>query len=140
MTPAFGAEEAEAVIHDIVADQDREDPERPSVVETINGWPFFRTPETARFVTALQRAAETALARPVPLEVVGPSNIGNYAASLGIPAVAGFGATYRNIHGADESIEVASIEPVHRAYSDAMFVLLNGSDTSRAAFSRDAEA
>jgi succinyl-diaminopimelate desuccinylase len=133
VTPAFGAEEAEAVIRDVVADQDGADLERPSDVETIGGWPPFRTPDTAHFVIALQGAAEAALARPVPLEVAGPSNIGNYVASLGIPAVAGFGAVYRNIHAADECIEVASVDPVYRAYSDAMLDLLHDSDARRAA-------
>ncbi|MGH2672612.1 MAG: M20 family metallopeptidase [Actinomycetota bacterium] len=137
VTPAFGAEEAEVAIHEAVASQDREDPERPSVVETIKGWPPFRTPDTAHFVTTLQRAAEAALARPVPLEVVGPSNIGNYVAGLGIPAVAGFGAVYRNLHAADECIEVASVEPVYRAYMDTMFTLLGDTDRRPATLSRD---
>lgn len=132
LTPAFEADEAEAAIRQAVAEEDREDPERPSVVERIGGWPAFRTPDTASVVTTLQRAAEAALDRPVPLEVAGPSNIGNYVAGLGIPAVAGFGAVYRNLHAADECIEVASVEPVYRAYLDAMLTLLGDSDRSTA--------
>jgi succinyl-diaminopimelate desuccinylase len=132
VTPAFEANVAEAAIRQAVADEDRENPERPSVVDRISGWPAFRTPDTAPVVTTLQRAAEAALARPVPLEVAGPSNIGNYVAGLGIPAVAGFGAAYRNLHAADECIEVASVEPVYRAYLDAMFTLLRDWDHSTA--------
>lgn len=132
LTPAFEGDEAEATIRQAVAEEDRKDPERPSVVERIGGWPAFRTPDTAPFVTTLQRAAEAALDRPVPLGVAGPSNIGNYAAGLGIPAVAGFGAVYRNLHAADECIEVASLEPAYRAYLDAMLTLLGDSDRSTA--------
>ena len=139
LTPAFGGDEAEAAIHQLVDRLDRKDPERPTAVETIPGWPPFHTPDSAPFVVALQRAAEATLARSVPLRVAGPSNIGNYAASLGIPAVAGFGAAYRNLHAADECIEVASIEPIYRAYSDAMFDLLIASDGRPAAFSSGLE-
>jgi hypothetical protein len=42
---------------------------------------------------------------PAP-KVAGPSDIGNYLASLGIPTTAGFGVAYRNLYGTDECIQV----------------------------------
>lgn len=49
------------------------------------------------------------------LTVAGPSNIGNYLAALGTEATCGFGVIYRNLHGADEAIEMASIPLVYDA-------------------------
>ena len=63
--------------------------------------------------------------RDLPAAVAGPSSIGNYLATLGIPATSGFGVTYRNLHAADECIQLASIAPTYAAYLGALRELLS---------------
>jgi succinyl-diaminopimelate desuccinylase len=60
----------------------------------------------------------------VGTKVAGPSNIGNYLATLGIEATAGFGVGYRNLHGTDECIELATIPQVQATYHKAILELL----------------
>ena len=73
-----------------------------------------------RLGAALVEGATRAAGRPVPGEVCGPSNIGNYLADRGIPATCGFGVTCEGVHGADERIEIASIPLVWDAYGHAI--------------------
>lgn len=73
---------------------------------------------------ALYHAARNALGADLPLAVAGPSNIGNYLASLGVPALCGFGVRCEGIHAANERVELASIAPVYRAYEYALLTLL----------------
>ena len=56
--------------------------------------------------------------------VAGPSNIGNFLATLGTEATCGFGVAYRNLHGPDEAIDVSSIPAVYDAYRSAARHLL----------------
>ena len=60
----------------------------------------------------------------VGTKVAGPSNIGKYLATLGIEATAGFGVNYRNLHGTDECIELATIPLVQAIYHKAVSELL----------------
>ena len=71
----------------------------------------------------LSGAHPAAKANP-PREVAGPSNIGNYLASLSIPALCGFGPRGEQLHASDERVELASIAPVYRIYEDALLELL----------------
>jgi succinyl-diaminopimelate desuccinylase len=73
---------------------------------------------------SLYHAAHNELGAGVTLAVAGPSNIGNYLASLGVPALCGFGVQCEGIHAANERIELASIAPVYRAYEHALLTLL----------------
>jgi succinyl-diaminopimelate desuccinylase len=98
--------------------------ERKSRIEWIPGWPAYRLADDEPAVSALHEAARAAFSRDVPIGIAGPSSVGNYLATLGIPATGGFGVTYRNLHAPDECVEVASIEPVYRAYRAAVRRLL----------------
>jgi succinyl-diaminopimelate desuccinylase len=98
--------------------------ERKSRIEWIPGWPAYRLAENDPAVHALHEAARAAFGREIPTGIAGPSSVGNYLATLGVPATGGFGVTYRNLHAPDECIEVASIEPVYRAYRAAVRSLL----------------
>jgi succinyl-diaminopimelate desuccinylase len=68
----------------------------------------------------MQQAARDELGAEIPTAVVGPSNIGNYLASLGVPALCGFGVRAEGIHAANERIALDSIEPVYRVYRNAL--------------------
>ena len=54
---------------------------------------------------------------------MGPSNIANYLATLGIPALCGFGVRAEGIHAANERVAVDSIDPVYRIYLEAVLRL-----------------
>jgi succinyl-diaminopimelate desuccinylase len=117
LTPHFDRQAALALLGGELADFDRRDPApRPTRLEPFDSWPAYRLDENAPAALALSRAAAAILGRPVPVQVVGPSNVGNYLASRGVPATSGFGARYRALHAADECIEVASLLPVYHVY------------------------
>jgi succinyl-diaminopimelate desuccinylase len=98
--------------------------ESPIAVRWLEGWPAYRVSDGHEIVRTLQETAESIFGRHIPTAVSGPSNIGNYLATLHIPAVCGFGVTYRNLHAADESIDVTSIEPVYQTYMRTLLRLL----------------
>ncbi|WP_176054139.1 M20 family metallopeptidase [Paraburkholderia caribensis] len=125
LTPGFDASEARRVIEDIVRDRDAQhDPSLATSIEWISGWPAYRVPDSHPMTRALHRAARRELGADLPLAVAGPSNIGNYLASLGVPALCGFGVQCEGIHAANERIELASIAPVYRVYESALLTLL----------------
>lgn len=127
LTPALEAAAAEALVRRICEGLDRSAPSRePTRLEVGPTWPAYRLPESSPAARALRESARDVLGRGVPAEVVGPSNIGNYLASLGIEATCGFGVNYRNLHAVDERIEVATVLPVYEIYRRAVTSLLGG--------------
>lgn len=125
LTPTFRAEEARALVFDVVAKVDA-GTRLPSTIDVEDSWPAYRLADNEPVVAALRRAAARHLGRDVPAVTCGPSNIGNFFGAHGIPATCGFGVTYRNIHAVDEAIELASIEAVYLSYRDAVLDLLAG--------------
>jgi succinyl-diaminopimelate desuccinylase len=93
-------------------------------IEWIPGWPAYRVPETHPMVGVLCTAARREFGVEPACEVAGPSNIGNYLASLDVPALCGFGARGERLHANDERVELASIAPVYRIYEHALLQLL----------------
>jgi succinyl-diaminopimelate desuccinylase len=125
LTTTFAVDDARKLLAQAIEAFDaRENGERRSRIDWIPGWPAYRLDDDEPSVRALHEAAQGAFGRDVPTGVAGPSSVGNYLATLGVPATCGFGVTYRNLHAPDECIEVASIEPVYRAYRDAVRRLL----------------
>jgi succinyl-diaminopimelate desuccinylase len=125
LTPAFDAAAARRSIGASIARHDAAHAGAPPTqIEWIDGWPAYRVADAHPMVAAMRDAAHAVLGRELPTAVVGPSNIGNYLASIGIPALCGFGVAGRNLHAADEAIELASIEPVYRIYEQALLRLL----------------
>jgi succinyl-diaminopimelate desuccinylase len=100
---------------------------RRSEVVFHESWPAYHLAETSPVRVALTEAARRHLPNPVVVKVAGPSNIGNYLASLGIDATAGLGARFEGLHGADERIELASIPAVYATYCEAVTTLLQPS-------------
>ncbi len=131
LTPLFEADRAEALLQELAIDLDATTPApRPTTIELQPGWPPYRLPPASPLARTLQAAAAKVLGRFCPAVVVGPSNIGNYLAGLGIEATAGFGVSYRNLHAADEAMEIASIAPVYHTYHEALRTLLQRPDVS----------
>jgi succinyl-diaminopimelate desuccinylase len=125
LTPTFDADTAWQLLGSAVAELDALYPApRDSRLDlTTQAWPPFQLPADHPLPAAVIAGARTVGLAPVPT-VAGPSNIGNLLAAHGIPATAGFGVRYRNLHGTDEAIEVASIPPIQAAYEHAIRALL----------------
>jgi succinyl-diaminopimelate desuccinylase len=132
LTPSFGADAARDLLAGAVAQSDEEWPSRcRTLVEEIGqAWPPFRVPDTHWLTTALLAGARAAGLDPATA-VAGPSNIGCLLGKLGIPALAGFGADYRGLHGADEAIRLGSLPAVQVAYRDAVLRLLDTAEGPR---------
>lgn len=124
LTPGFGEEAVQLAVEAIVdeADLDR-GAAAPTDIAWIRGWPAYQVPPSHPIAKALRDAARSELNADVPTAVVGPSNIGNYLATLGIPALCGFGVRCEGIHAANERIDLDSIEPVYRIYRRALMQL-----------------
>jgi succinyl-diaminopimelate desuccinylase len=97
---------------------------QPTSITYEESWPAYRLGESSPVRLALVRAAAQQLPDAPQPKVAGPSNIGCYLASLGIDATAGFGVTYRGLHGTDECIELHTIPPVEATYHQAALSLL----------------
>ncbi|ACC70185.1 M20/M25/M40 family metallo-hydrolase [Paraburkholderia phymatum] len=125
LTPDFDAAHAQRVIEGMVREQDATyDASLATSIEWLPGWPAYRMTDSHPLASALYHAANDELGAKRACVVAGPSNIGNYLASLGIPALCGFGVQCAGIHAADERIELASIAPVYRIYERALLALL----------------
>jgi acetylornithine deacetylase/succinyl-diaminopimelate desuccinylase-like protein len=121
LTPAFTDPAAREAVGRAVNEADALCTEAPCTkIAWMDGWPAYRVPASHPLVAAMREACRTQLGSDVPVGIVGPSNIGNYLASLGVPALCGFGVRDVGIHASNERIELASIEPVYRVYRDAL--------------------
>jgi succinyl-diaminopimelate desuccinylase len=129
LTPAFTAHDAQRLIEAALTQVDAAMPtSRSSMHDQDSTWPPYRLDPNSSFVSALQAAAEAAFKKEIHTVVVGPSNIGNYLASLGIPATCGFGVSYDHQHAADEYIEISTIAPVFETYYRAAVAWCSSSE------------
>jgi succinyl-diaminopimelate desuccinylase len=127
LTPALGDHAALDLVRSVAMAVDSAWPgTRPTAVEVTGHWPAFALPEGSALRAALLDAAAAAGLTVRP-KIAGPSSIGNYLAGLGIPATAGFGVDYADLHGTDERIRIDSIPLVHAVYHQALLNLLDGS-------------
>jgi succinyl-diaminopimelate desuccinylase len=125
LTPTFGATQAHKLLVEGVQRLDQETVRsRATEIETLEGFGAYVLDPDSALVRALQTSAQRVLGHPVPTAVAGPSSIGNYLASLGIPATSGFGVIGRNFHAADECMAVDSILPAYQVYWGAIQELL----------------
>jgi succinyl-diaminopimelate desuccinylase len=127
LTPTFDRAAAEELVRHLAEVVDRQVPgARPSEIRARESWPAYRLPDDAPISRALLTAAAAYLDRAPTPKVAGPSNIGNYLWSCGIPATAGFGVAYQGLHSTDEQVEISTIPPVQATYQEAALTLLNG--------------
>jgi succinyl-diaminopimelate desuccinylase len=100
---------------------------KPATVVFRESWPPYLLPCDNAAVCALKAEAEKVTGGPLALRASGPSNIGNLLATRGIPTICGFGVQARNIHAANESVQLASIAPVFTIYERTLRALREGS-------------
>ncbi len=130
LTPSFDAPAAENLVRGVCRAVDESVASRePTLLEIEETWPAYRLADDSDMVVALREGVARSLSRRLPLTVVGPSNIGNYLASMGIPVTCGFGVTYRNLHSPDERVDTRTIAPVYEAYRTTILRLLMVSTT-----------
>ena len=121
LTPQFGPDAARAFIDKTLATVARQAGNaHPSSLSKPNFWPAYKTPDDALLPQLLRRAAAQVLGAAPPLAISGPSNIGNYMALHGTQVLSGFGVDFKNIHGPDECVRVASIGDVFAVYRAAV--------------------
>jgi succinyl-diaminopimelate desuccinylase len=121
LTPSFSLDAARRAIEETVAAFDASSPTAAATaIDWHGGWPAYQLTADHALVQAMQQAGRDELGAEIPTAVVGPSNIGNYLASLGVPALCGFGVRAEGIHAANERIALDSIEPVYRVYRNAL--------------------
>lgn len=126
LTPTFTKARAREHLQEVVNHTDAElGWLKPSNIESEQSWPAYSLDRSSELVRALANAAGDTMGRDVPLEISGPSNVGNYLQSIGIPATAGFGVNSKNIHAADEGIEIQTIMPAFETYWRAICDLLS---------------
>jgi succinyl-diaminopimelate desuccinylase len=125
LTPTFDQTVAAQLVEQVARAVDRRWPTtHPTGIRFEESWPAYRLAPDSRLGMALTRAASHITGQPVGTKIAGPSNIGNYLATLGIEATAGFGVNYRNLHATDECIELATIPLVQATYHKAVSELL----------------
>lgn len=126
LTPSFGETEARTLIGDLLAGQQFADI-APNRIEWLPGWPACQLDPAHPMVRALGEAACQAFGHEIPPTVVGPSSIANYLATLGIPATAGLGVTYRDLHAPNECVQLDTLQPTFLTYREALRRLLDAS-------------
>lgn len=127
LTPRFDDAAARARVAAIIDRLDREhDPALATRIDWQPGWPAYRIGAADPMLRAMREAARHTLGQELPCVVAGPSNIGNYLAARDIPALCGFGVRARNLHAADECMELATIAPAYLTYEAALQRLLGG--------------
>jgi succinyl-diaminopimelate desuccinylase len=121
LTPDFSVDDAWQLLTETAKDSNARDPapRRSRVERASEPWPPFQLPPGHRLPAALRTGVRVVGFDPL-LVVAGPSNIGNLLDSRSIPATAGFGLTYRNLHASDESVELDSVAGVYRVYREAV--------------------
>lgn len=124
LTPDFDEDTARQFVHAAVSRLDGHADVPSTTIEWIPGWPAYQLDPSHPMVEALAATARDAFGHEVPPTVAGPSNIGNYLATLGIPATAGLGATFRNLHAPDECVLLDTLEPTFVTYREALMRLL----------------
>ena len=124
LTPAFTDVQARQLVEKLVAQEESTSLTPRTDIMWQTGWPAYRLDPTRPMVQALAAAAAKAFGHDVPTAVVGPSSIANYLSTLGIPATAGLGVTYRDIHAPNECVRLDSLAPTFSAYREALRQLL----------------
>jgi succinyl-diaminopimelate desuccinylase len=124
LTPSFDAPAAKALVEQAVTGLDEAGEAPATEIRWHEGWPAYRLDSGSPMIAALIEAARTAFGQDIAPGVAGPSSIANYLHTLGVPATAGLGVTYRNVHGADEGVLLETLEPTFLTYRQALQRLL----------------
>lgn len=116
-TPSFDGALARDWLEELVLRLDTQEPSPShSVIEPEQSWPPYAVDVNSHLVASFLKAGEDAFGRSIHPEICGPSNIGNFLSTRGIPTICGLGVSYENIHGSDECSDVTTIPPSFASY------------------------
>lgn len=122
LTTDFQKNDARSFIRQLLNDR-KESSERVRIEEP-QSWPAYALPAESALVASLLNGARGAGFSDVSPQITGPSNVGNYLASVGVDAVCGFGPNYEGIHAPNEKVDTRFFVPVFEAYKTAVLGLL----------------
>jgi succinyl-diaminopimelate desuccinylase len=129
LTPSFDSEAALSMLRATAESVDRAFPSaKRTAIEVDETWPAYRLDTASRIVRYFTRVASEALGREICPVVCGPSNIGNYLATMGIETICGFGPAYENIHAPNESVDLTSIASIYDIYKKVVIGYLEVSN------------
>jgi len=94
-------------------------------LQNEQSWPAYRIGQNSPLISSLLSASTAEFGHSPSVEVCGPSNVGNYLASVSVDAVCGFGVKYKGIHSVNECIDLATVQPVYNSYKSALLKLLS---------------
>ena len=121
LTPGFTASDARRLIKQVVDDVDADMPGKAaSEMSEVESRPAYKLDADCQPACILLDSARAEFGPKMGFKVCGPGNIGNYLAQQEIPSVCGFGVSFTNAHGKDESIDLSTISGVYRAYLNAV--------------------
>lgn len=124
LTPSFEKEQAEKLLKFLIKNNDHELSTSKTTSLTIEeSWPSYMLSENSKVKRALIKAASIIKKTPVQGLICGPSNIGNYLMTMGIDATCGYGVRCKNIHAANECVEINSINTTFNTYIKAIDLL-----------------
>lgn len=125
LTPEFQKSDARAFINGAVKHVVKAHEGQRPKISSEQSWPAYQISKKSPLISNLVSAAKRELSIDPIVEVCGPSNVGNYLASVGVDAVCGFGVKYEGVHQANERIDTKSVLPVYRAYRQALLALMS---------------
>ncbi|WP_417281099.1 M20 family metallopeptidase [Celeribacter sp.] len=124
LTPSFQKADARRFISEAVKHVSEHHEGQKTKITNEQSWPAYQISHESPLVSNLFDAAKREFSTEPSIEVCGPSNVGNYLASVGVDAVCGFGVAYRGIHQANECIDTDTIIPVYNSYKNTLLKLL----------------
>lgn len=125
LTPSFQKPAARKLMNAVALQVTQEFGGQKPKITNEQSWPAYQIGRNSPLISSLATAAEAELGYLPDVEVCGPSNVGNYLASVGVDAVCGFGVAYKGIHSVNESIDLSTIGPVYNVYRSALLSLLS---------------
>ncbi|REG81121.1 M20 family metallopeptidase [Algoriphagus antarcticus] len=124
LTPNVNKEVAERWIESIIYNNRLVDGIKPPQIKYRESWPAFHLPVESEFVQLFLEIAQRVFQKNIVPSVSGPSNIGNFLASRGIPALSGFGVSYDQIHATDERVHLETVMPVYEVYRQVILSMM----------------
>jgi len=125
LTNAFNKDAAKKLIDNAVNEFEKlVCSERKTSYTEQESWPAYVLKDNSKIVEALSSAYKEVTNNQIELRIAGPSNIGNYLSEFSIDATCGFGVEAENIHGANERINLDTINEIYLTYFLALKKLI----------------
>jgi succinyl-diaminopimelate desuccinylase len=126
LTKTFDVNCAKVVLNDVIGAFDGLYPFRKKTRLTEGeSWPAYSLASDTPIVSALSASIKKVTGKKVPPNVCGASNVGNFLAKNGVPAICGYGVAAQNIHAANERADIKEVGLFYQSYLEAVTSLIN---------------